>query len=216
MTESQDRFTRQQDLVPELAPWSATVIGVGAIGRQVALGLAALGIRSLHLIDFDVVEATNITTQGYRMTDVGRPKVEALAEAVTEIDPSIRLESLCDRYRPRVPVSDAVFCCVDSIAARRAIWRSAGAHCRFWADGRMLGEVLRVLIDADAAGRIHYPTTLFPSHQAQRGSCTARSTLYAASIAARWMLHQFTRFLRKLPTDQDTSFNLLAGELVDG
>jgi len=216
MPEYSDRFTRQQDLVPELAPWSATVIGVGAIGRQVTLGLAALGIRSLQLIDFDVVEPTNITTQGYRMTDVGRPKVEALAAAVTEIDPSIRLECVCDRYRPRVSVGEAVFCCVDTIAARSAIWRSAGAHCRFWADGRMLGEVLRVLIAADAAGRMYYPTTLFRPSEAQRGRCTARSTLYAAGIAAGWMLHQFTRCLRDLPTDPDSSFNLLAGELVVG
>ena len=41
-----DRFARQQDLVPQdrLAELNATVIGVGAIGRQVALQLAAIGV----------------------------------------------------------------------------------------------------------------------------------------------------------------------------
>src|SRR3712207_8955727 len=38
---------------------------------------------------------------------------------------------------------EAVFCCVDSISARSAIWRSVRGRCRFWADGRMLGEVIR-------------------------------------------------------------------------
>ncbi|HBN76613.1 MAG TPA: thiamine biosynthesis protein ThiF, partial [Planctomycetaceae bacterium] len=50
---------------------SATVIGVGAIGRQVALQLAAIGMPQLQLIDFDAVEASNITTQGYLESDLG-------------------------------------------------------------------------------------------------------------------------------------------------
>ena len=50
-----DRFQRQRDLVPlqQLTGIQATVIGVGAIGRQVALQLAAVGVSRLQLIDFD-------------------------------------------------------------------------------------------------------------------------------------------------------------------
>ena len=63
----QDRFLRQQDLVPRdrLADIKATVIGVGAIGRQAALQLAAIGVPRIQLVDFDVVDLTNVTTQGY-------------------------------------------------------------------------------------------------------------------------------------------------------
>ena len=52
-----ERFSRQKDIVPpdRLAACRATVIGVGAIGRQVALQLAAMGVPWLQLIDFDVV-----------------------------------------------------------------------------------------------------------------------------------------------------------------
>ncbi len=64
---STDRFVRQADLVPypRLAALTITVIGLGAIGRPVALQLAAMGARKLQLVDFDVVDATNITTQGF-------------------------------------------------------------------------------------------------------------------------------------------------------
>jgi sulfur carrier protein ThiS adenylyltransferase len=50
-----DRFARQRELVPleRLAGIQATVIGVGAIGRQVALQLAAIGVPRLQLVDFD-------------------------------------------------------------------------------------------------------------------------------------------------------------------
>jgi sulfur carrier protein ThiS adenylyltransferase len=76
----------------------------------------------------------------------------------------------------------------------------------------MLAEVIRVLAVADGAGRDHYPTTLFARAEATPGRCTARSTIYTASIAAGIMVHQFTRWLRSIPVDRDTSLNLLAGE----
>ncbi|MBA3485286.1 MAG: ThiF family adenylyltransferase [Pirellulales bacterium] len=216
METSSDRFVRQQELVPQerLAELKASVIGVGAIGRQVAIQLAAIGVRRLQLVDFDRVDLTNVTTQGYRARDVGRLKVEATAEAVREIDEEIELELVNDRYRPRLAVGEAVFGCVDSIAARGAIWRSVGRDCGFWADGRMRGEVIRVLAAADEASRRHYGTTLFTQEEAQAGSCTSRSTIYAAGVAAGLMVHQFARWLRNTPTESDSSLNLLAAELT--
>jgi hypothetical protein len=218
MTSPSNRFSRQDDLVPQvaLAGLKATVIGVGAVGRQVALQLAALGARRIQVVDFDTVELSNVTTQAYLSTDIGQRKVDATAAAMRLIDESVQIETVFDRYRPALEIGSAVFCCVDSISARSSIWRSAGHRCRFWTDGRMLGEVVRVLSVADEKGRDHYPTTLFPQSEAQPGRCTARSTIYAASINAGLMLHQFTRWLRRLPIDPDIGINLLASELIVG
>jgi molybdopterin-synthase adenylyltransferase len=55
---------------------------------------------------------------------------------------------------------------------------------------------------------------LFAADEAQIGSCTARSTVYTASIAAGLLVHQFVRWLRNQPVDQDAQLNLLAGELI--
>jgi len=215
MTSSkEDRFVRQRDLVPQdrLAAMRVTVIGVGAIGRQAALQLAAIGVPRIQLIDFDTVDNSNRTTQGYTLADVGMSKVLATLTAIHQLDPTIQVEVIEDRYRPRLAIGDAVFCCVDSIDARAAIWRSAHTKCRYWCDGRMMGEAIRVLAVAEEQGRDYYPTTLFAQSEAQSGHCTARSTIYAASIAAGLMVHQFTRWLRGLPVDRDTVINLLAGE----
>ena len=216
MTTNSDRFSRQGDLVPrtKLTDLTATVIGVGAIGRQVAIQLAALGVPQLQLIDFDVVEDTNVTTQGYDFEDIGQLKVDATAGAVQRIDPLIDVDAVPDRYRSRIEIGDVVFCCVDSISARSAIWRSVSRRCRFWCDGRMLGEIIRVLAVADADSRRHYPTTLFRQSEAQAGRCTAHGAIYTAGIAAGLMTHQFTRWLRDLPVDPDVSLNLPAMELV--
>ena len=78
----------------------------------------------------------------------------------------------------------------------------------------MLGEVIRVLTADEGHGRDHYPKTLFAQSEAQPGRCTARSTIYAAAIAAGMMIHQFTRWLRRLPVERDILLNLLAGELA--
>ena len=216
MITQNSRFQRQTDLVPHqrLSALRLTVIGIGAIGRQVSLQLAAMGVRNIQLIDFDVVESTNVTTQAYLAADIGHPKVDATADVVRRIDPGINLSLVNDRYRPRIPVGDAVFCCVDSISSRAAIWRSVSGRCQFWCDGRMLAEVIRVLTVAEEQGQQHYPQTLFASREAQTGRCTAQSTLYTANIAAGLMLHQFSRWLRGLPVDADISLNLLASEMV--
>ena len=132
------------------------------------------------------------------------------------VDDSTQVNLVVDRFRPRHFTDRAVFCYVDSISARSAIWRSVRETCTCWIDGRMLGEVIRVLTAVNNADHRAYEATLFRQDEAQAGSCTARSTIYAASIAAGLMVHQFTRWLRRLPIDRDLSCNLLASEWFVG
>ena len=215
-TSPPDRFERQKGLVAteDLKNASATVIGVGAIGRQVAIQLASLGVGTIQLIDFDEVEHHNVTSQGYRHHEIGHFKVAATLSAIAEIDPEIQVESWCDRFRRRIQTNEAVFCCVDSIQTRSLIWDHLQSRVQFWADARMLGEVMRLLTAADAKSRLAYDKTLFAQSDAQAGSCTSRSTIYTASIAAGLVLHQFTRWQRQLPLDNDLCLNLLSSELT--
>ncbi|WP_437192472.1 ThiF family adenylyltransferase [Planctomicrobium sp. SH527] len=209
-----DRFEHQRKLVPheKLKDLAVTIIGVGAIGRQVAIQLASLGVRQIQLMDHDLVEPRNITTQAYLREDLGRLKVDATAEFLQRIDPAIQIETIPDRYRPTYKTGEAIFSCVDSISSRASIWKSVKETSRFWCDGRMLGEVMRVLTAVEQSSRNHYATTLFPQVEAQIGACTSRSAIYTANIAAGLMLHQFTRWLRGTPVDADLVLNLPASE----
>ncbi len=216
MISESNRFSRQTELVPlePLQSLRITIVGVGAIGRQIAIQAAALGARRVQLVDFDVIEPSNLTTQGFRRSEISATKVEATRSAMLEMDPSIEIETVTDRFRPSLQTGEVIFCCVDKISVREAIWRAVGDICRFWSDGRMLGESLRILSAADTSGRDYYPTTLFTQAEAEVGRCTAHGTIYVAAIAAGLMLHQFCRWLRSQPIDRDLSLNLTASELV--
>jgi molybdopterin/thiamine biosynthesis adenylyltransferase len=217
-----DRDLRQRDLVPpeRLATCHALVIGAGAIGRQVALQLAAVGVPKMTLYDDDVVGCENLAPQGYFVGDLGTAKVTATAALCRQLNPAVQLQPVADRFRrstARSLVFDRpliVFACVDSINTRKLLWEALHLEADFFVDGRMSAEVLRVLAVASPASDVAYACTLFDESEAFLGACTARSTIYTASIAAGLMVGQFTRWLRDLPIDGDLTFNLLASELT--
>lgn len=212
---TEERDLRQRDLVPgeRLAQCRVSVIGVGAIGRQVALQLAAMGVPWLQLVDHDTVEVVNLAPQGYLEEDLWKPKVEATATLCLRMYGDLFVEVLKERFRRSMSVGNVLFCCVDSIETRRLIWEAVQNRVEFFCDGRMSAEVLRVLAACDGDSRTHYPTSLFAEAEAFSGSCTARSTIFTANIAAGLMLSQFSRWLRGLPVEADILLNLLAGEL---
>ena len=216
MTNVPDRDMRQRDIVPpdRLAECKATVVGVGAVGRQVALQLAAMGIPWLQLIDFDTVEPVNLACQGFLESDLGRPKVQATADMAQEINPQLEVHTLNERFRRSAQIGNVLFCGVDKIETRQLLWQAVKDKVAFFADGRMSAETVRVLVAADPASRKHYPTTLFAAGEAFAGACTAKSTIFTANIAAGLMLEQFARWLRSLPIDADCTLNLLGGELT--
>lgn len=215
MSQLSDRDLRQRDILPpdRLAECRATVIGTGAVGRQVALQLAAIGVPHLQLIDYDTVETVNLAPQGFFADDLGRLKVDCVRDVCRRIHPEIHIEVLPERFRRSTPVGSVLFCCVDSVTTRRHIWEAVKDQVRFFADGRMSAEVIRILAACDSASRSHYPSTLFSQDQAFAGACTAKSTIFTANLAAGFMLEQFARWLRNLPVDADTTVNLLAGEM---
>jgi hypothetical protein len=214
MTET-DRFSRQRDVVPaeRLAECNITIIGVGTLGRQVSQQLAAVGVPRMILIDFDVVEESNLASQGYLEADLGRPKVLATAEQCRRINSCVEIVETNDRCRRSTNIGKTVFACVDTIDARKLIWDSVKGDASFFGDGRMTAEVIRVLTACDTDSRQHYASTIFPQAEAHVGACTSRMTVFAANIAAGILISQFSRWLRGLPASRDLTLNLLADEL---
>src|SRR5258708_2628098 len=67
-------------------------VGAGGLGSPLALYLAAAGVGTLGLVDFDVVDASNLQRQIIHFTaDVGRPKLESAEEKLRAINPHITI-----------------------------------------------------------------------------------------------------------------------------
>jgi len=89
--ENRDLFSRLRDTDLELMNMSRGIfVGCGTARDQV-VALARSGLGDFVLIDGDVVERSNIAKQGYKVADVGRFKVDVLAEAVLSQNPSARV-----------------------------------------------------------------------------------------------------------------------------
>jgi molybdopterin/thiamine biosynthesis adenylyltransferase len=210
------RTERYRDLIPpdKLAQTRCTVIGVGSIGRQVALQLAIIGLAMVQLIDHDTVEEVNLGPQGFCPGDIGQAKVDATARMMRQLNPELDVATHRERFARSLGIEPVVFCCVDSIATRRHIWNAVRDTVGLFVDGRMAAEVLRVLVASGAKGREHYPSTMFEQAEALAQPCTARSTIYCANVAAGLMVSQLARWLRGMPPERDVTLNLLSSEIV--
>ncbi len=98
------------------------IIGCGSVGSTLAENLARCGVTKMTLWDFDTVESHNIVNQMFRQQDIGKPKVEALKDILTDINPYIGddVELQPKGWQGKM-LSGIIFLCVDSIELRRQI-----------------------------------------------------------------------------------------------
>lgn len=67
------------------------IAGLGGLGSNIGVMLTRLGVGQLTLADFDTVDLSNLNRQHYMLKHIGKPKTDALASQLREINPYIRL-----------------------------------------------------------------------------------------------------------------------------
>jgi len=207
-------YRRQMDFLPydRIRQLPVAVIGVGAVGRQLALQLAASGHDNVTLIDHDEVEAVNCGPQGYSPSHIGRAKVAACRVDCHMINPACHYEFRPRRFSAEQDATgyDVVFCCVDSMAARKEISETTDA--RLFIDSRVGPDSVQILTNSvdQRLGEVDlspYADTLFSDAEARPARCTAKISIYAANIAAGLMMNQYSQWLRDMPP-MNTNFTL--------
>src|SRR6202166_3342480 len=82
----------------KLAQAKVLMIGAGGLGAPLGLYLAAAGVGRLGIVDFDVVDYTNLQRQiTFSTSDVGRPKIQAAKERLAAMNPGIRIDTYATR-----------------------------------------------------------------------------------------------------------------------
>jgi adenylyltransferase/sulfurtransferase len=81
------------------------MIGTGGLGAPTGMYLAAAGVGTLGVVDFDVVDASNLQRQIVHGTkDVGRPKIESARDRLNDINPNVKIEA----YETRLTSENAL------------------------------------------------------------------------------------------------------------
>lgn len=107
---------------PDMCRERIHIIGCGAIGSTVAENLVRFGLTKISLYDFDLVEPHNIANQMFTGEDIGKTKVEAVADYLRKINPEIDQDlKLVGKGYTGQRLAGYVFLCVDNIDLRREI-----------------------------------------------------------------------------------------------
>ena len=74
---------------------NVAIAGLGGLGSNVAIMLARVGVGQIHMIDFDVVDITNLNRQQYFLEHIGMNKTDALKQQILKINPYINIITDC-------------------------------------------------------------------------------------------------------------------------
>lgn len=134
-----------------------TIVGCGSIGSAAAEALSAYAVRNIALVDPEHLEQRNLSRHRLLQRDLGRLKVNALADALTDRDEKLTVHRYpfdvitdADLMRPLFAESAFILVCSDGVASRRAanhLACRAGVPAVFACvlESGGIGEILRVL-----------------------------------------------------------------------
>ena len=147
------RYSRQS-ILPEigergqdmLSRASAAIFGIGGLGSQAALSLAAQGVGELHIVDHDIVSITDLHRQLiYSEADLGYAKVEAAASRLSAMNPDVEVYPYCNYVDPAVATEvvkkcDIVLECTDNFLTKYTVNRACATERRRLVYGAALGQ----------------------------------------------------------------------------
>lgn len=216
--ELDQKYVRQRDIIPEnILETPITLIGAGAVGGTTGLFLAKTGFGNIRVYDDDTIKLHNLPNSIYRMLDIGKPKVRALKEIIQEFD---GLEIRIQNKKWDKSYTQGVFICsVDNMKTRHNIWRTIKrlrADVPLYIDARMGAEVMRIYaIDPINNDEVKlYEKTLCPPESVHVAPCTAKATMYCASVIAGIIVSLLKRKLMEKETSGSSNRKKVASEII--
>jgi molybdopterin-synthase adenylyltransferase len=225
LIDDDDRYS-QLRLIPwwdqrRLAEARVMVVGAGALGNEVLKNLALLGIGHIHIIDFDRVEASNLTRSVlFRGRDRDRPKAEVAAEAIRELNPDVHVRAVYGNVLTDIGLGlfrsmDVVIGCLDNREARLWVNRCCWKTSRPWIDGGIqeINGVVKVFTPPDGACyecamtendyrliNLRYSCPLLRHEDVASGKVPTAPTI--ASMIGGWQTQEALKLIHGMPVGQ--------------
>lgn len=186
---------------------TVTLAGVGGIGSYVGFLLARMKPAFMFIYDDDIVEAVNMSGQLYGQSDLGRPKVSALAGMIRNYADYGNVFAMTERFTNESEASDIMICGFDNMAARRLFFNKWVNHVQskpeeerkncLFIDGRLAAEEFQILcIKGDDEYNInrYNDEFLFSDAEADETICSYKQTTFCANMIASYMVNLFVNF----------------------
>lgn len=147
-----------------------------------------MGLKNFMLFDFDDIEAHNLSSQSYPVSDVGRAKCLSLHDQILAVNPDAQVSLYNQAFTGREQQGSILISAVDSMETRRII--AAGLpEGTYVVDGRMGGGQIEVW-SQDASA---WPQTL--TRDGDTDPCSARYISYTSVIIAGLIANNVKRHL---------------------
>lgn len=203
-TSDEDWYWKQRELVPQdrLRQLHLTIAGAGAMGSLLAMALGKMGVGSLTIMDFDTIEAHNLSTsQWYPWRAIGQPKVAMLAELLQDFTQS---QVCCRQTRFGLPLPvGPVILAVDTMPARAECWTIVKDNPRvsILFDTRIsaLSGLLYAVAPANSADQARYLATLHSEEEAYEDPCEASQLIATPFLMANRVIMAVVAYLKQEP-----------------
>lgn len=211
---TQPDYLRQLDILPPsaLQDLHVTLIGAGGIGSPLALALVKMGIPDLTIYDPDRVESHNLPNQIYRLGDLDRHKVLALADFLREFSDS-QVTPVPALFNGQPIQPGIVISAVDSMLARKLIFRRVARQTGvpLYIEARMGAEVSRIYTfnpSDEESLKWYEEYMLYEDREATPESCTAKAIIYNVFVIASLVANQVRKFLTGQPLQSEIALDL--------
>ena len=211
-----DRQTRIPDWdQSKLDNATVAVVGAGALGNHVCLGLIGLGVGTIKIYDYDEIEPHNLNRQSlFTEADIGSSKAESLASQLLERNSSINVVGIEEKVEEETVADiigsvDLVIDCVDRIYVRRILNRYCLELDIPLIHGGIswIGGQVGILTRHTPCINCIFPKDLQKTELEEETSCTRKpesSVVYTSQIIAGFMV----KFAREvlLPLTADSKY----------
>ena len=216
MKTSEIKYDRQSR-IPEwdqkkISRSKVAVIGAGALGNHVCLGLIGLGVGSIKIFDYDEIETHNLNRQSlFREDDIGKNKAETLAELLNERNSSIEIIGIDEKIEEDtiediIRDVDVIIDCVDLIFVRNILNKFCIERNIPLIHGGIswTGGQTGILTRSSPCIKCIYPDALQKEELDNETSCIGNpeaSVVYISQIIAGLMVYNVRQVLLPLPSD---------------
>ena len=207
MDDSTTRFSGAE-WFNEIQRKTIIIAGQGGIGSNLSFQLARMHPAGMFLYDDDNVEMVNMAGQLYSRDDIGKSKVDAIADMITKYTNMQHVLALNERFTSSCEAGDIMLCGFDNMEARRTFFNAWQQHvfskpkeewknC-LYLDGRLSIDILQVFcITGDNAYAMteYVDKYLFSDIEAEHTVCSMKQTTYLACMIGSIMTNLFTNWV---------------------